>query len=92
MLVNYGNASGHPAPVDLLVLAKKGSLAVSRPGFHHHIDEPAAFRGACAELFDLVRRGVIKAEAGRSYALKDAAAAHRDVENRKTAGSVVLLP
>lgn len=92
MLVNYGNASGHPAPVDLLVLAKKGSIAVSRPGFHHHIEDPAAFRAACSELFGLVRRGVVKAEAGRSYALKDAAAAHRDVEDRRVAGSVVLLP
>lgn len=92
MLVNYGNASGHPPPIDLLVLAKKGSLAVSRPGFHHHIDDAAAFRTACAELFELVRRGVLKADADRSYALKDAAAAHRDVEDRRIAGSIVLLP
>ena len=31
MLVNYGNASGHPPPIDLLQLAKRGSLSVSRP-------------------------------------------------------------
>src|SRR3990172_8382570 len=92
MLVNYGNASGHPAPLDLLLLAKKGSLAVSRPGFHHHIDDPAAFRAACAELFELVRRGVLRIEIGRTYALKDAAAAHRDVEDRRIAGSGVVLP
>jgi NADPH2:quinone reductase len=92
MLVNYGNASGHVPPLDLLLLAKKGSLSVSRPAFSFHIAEPAEYRAACDELFDLVRRGVLKLEIGRTYALRDAAAAHRDVESRAVAGSVVLVP
>lgn len=92
MLVNYGNASGHPPPLDLIMLSKKGSLTVSRPGFSHHIAEPEDRRAACDELFDLVRRGILKVEIGATYALRDAAAAHRDLEDRKTAGSVVLLP
>lgn len=92
MLVNYGNASGHPPPLDLLLLAKKGSLSVSRPAFSHHIADPAEARAACEELFDLVSRGVLRIEIGKSYALKDAAEAHRDVEARRIAGSIVLLP
>jgi NADPH:quinone reductase-like Zn-dependent oxidoreductase len=44
------------------------------------------------ELFDLVKRGILKVQIGRSYALKDAAQAHRDVENRALAGSAVLVP
>jgi NADPH2:quinone reductase len=92
MLVNYGNASGHPPPIDLILLSKKGSLSVSRPGFSHHVADPAAYRAACAELFDLVARGVLKIEIGRAYALKDAAEAHRDVEARRIAGSAVLVP
>ena len=92
MLVNYGNASGHVPPVDLLLLAKKGSLSVSRPGFSHHIADPAERRAACDELFDLVARGILKIEIGRSYALRDAAAAHRDVEARRIAGSIVFVP
>jgi NADPH2:quinone reductase len=92
MLVNYGNASGHPPPIDLILLSKKGSLAVSRPGFSHHVADPAEYRAACTELFDLVKRGVMKVEIGRTYALKDAAEAHRDLEARKTAGSTVLVP
>ena len=92
MLVNYGNASGHVPPIDLLLLAKNGSLSVSRPGFSHYIAEPGEFRAACAELFDLVLRGVLKVEIGRSYPLRDAAAAHRDVEERRFAGSAVLIP
>lgn len=92
MLVNYGNASGHVPPVDLLLLAKKGSLCVSRPAFSFHIADPAECRTACDELFDLVRRSVLKVEMGRTYALKDAATAHRDLEARQTAGAAILLP
>ncbi|MBI3709224.1 MAG: quinone oxidoreductase [Proteobacteria bacterium] len=92
MIVNYGNASGHVPPLDLLLLSKKGSLSVSRPGFSHYIADTQTYRAACAELFDLVARGILKVEIGRSYALCDAAAAHRDVEHRSFAGSLVLLP
>jgi NADPH2:quinone reductase len=35
---------------------------------------------------------VLKIEIGRTYALSDAASAHRDVEQRRTAGSIVLVP
>jgi NADPH2:quinone reductase len=92
ILVNYGNASGHPPPVDLLQLAKRGSLSVCRPALSSLTADVATMRTAAAELFDLVARGILKIEIGGAYALKDAAAAHRDVEQRKYAGSLLLLP
>ncbi len=92
MLVNYGNASGHVPPLDLLLLAKKGSLSVCRPALSSHIGEPAAMRAAAAELFDLVASGVLRVEIGRTYPLRDAAAAHRAIEAREVAGAVVLVP
>jgi NADPH2:quinone reductase len=92
MLVNYGNASGHVPPLELLLLAKHGSLSVSRPGFSHYVAERGGLQPACAELFDLVLRGVLKVEIGRSYRLSDAAAAHRDLEERRLFGSAVLIP
>jgi NADPH:quinone reductase len=92
MLVNYGNASGHPPPLDLLLLAKKGSLSVSRPALSRLIGDPATMRTAAAELFDLVARGTLKIEINRTYALRDAARAHHDVESRATSGSMLLLP
>jgi NADPH2:quinone reductase len=90
--VNYGNASGHPPPLDLLLLAKKGSLSVSRPALSRLIGDPATMRTAAAELFDLVGRGVLKIEIGNTYPLRDAAQAHRDIESRAVSGSVVLVP
>lgn len=92
MLVNYGNASGHPPPLDLLQLAKRGSLSVCRPALSSLTADVAAMRAAAAELFDLVERRILEVEIGGTYALSDAAAAHRDVESRKVAGSVLLLP
>ncbi len=91
-LVNYGNASGHPPPLDILLLAKKGSLKVSRPAFSFHIADPADAAEAAHELFDLVAQGALRIEIGREYALKDAAQAHREVEARAVAGSIVLVP
>ncbi|MGH7035166.1 MAG: zinc-binding dehydrogenase, partial [Stellaceae bacterium] len=84
--------SGHVPPLDLILLSKKGSLAGSRPGFSHFIAERQSYVAACEALFDLVRRGILKLAIGRRYALRDAAAAHRDLEARQIAGSAILLP
>jgi len=92
IICNYGNASGHPDPLDLLLLAKKGSILASRPAFSTHIADPADYKKAADELFDLVKRGILKVEIGRRYKLKDAAQAHRDVEAGAFAGSAVLVP
>jgi NADPH2:quinone reductase len=92
MLVNYGNASGHVPPLDLLLLAKKGSLSVSRPAFSSFIADRDTYQAACDELFDLVGKRILAIESGRTYALRDAASAHRDLESRQTAGAIVLLP
>lgn len=92
MLVNYGNASGHPPPLDLLLLAKRGSLSVCRPALSSLTADVPAMRAAAVELFDLVARGVLDIEIGGTYPLQDAAGAHRDIESRKVAGSVLLLP
>jgi NADPH2:quinone reductase len=44
------------------------------------------------DLFDMVGSGRIKIEINHEYPLRDTARAHRDVEARKTTGSVVLIP
>jgi NADPH2:quinone reductase len=92
MIVNYGNASGHVPPLDILKLSLKGSLSVSRPGVSHFLGDPARFRELCADLFDAVARGVLKTTAIRTYPLAEAAQAHRDAEAASHAGPVVLLP
>jgi NADPH2:quinone reductase len=92
IIVNYGNASGHVPPLDILELSRKGALSVSRPGLSHHVREPEELRAAADELFALVAAGTIRIEIARTYPLRDAAQAHRDVESRQFAGSAVLIP
>jgi NADPH2:quinone reductase len=92
MIVNYGNASGHVPPLDILKLSLKGSLSVCRPGVSTFLADPARFRQLCAELFDAVACGILKTTAIRTYPLADAVTAHRDAEAATHAGPVVLLP
>jgi NADPH2:quinone reductase len=47
---------------------------------------------SAGRLFEVVGSGAVKIEVGQTYALRDAPAAHRDLEGRKTTGSSVLIP
>ena len=92
MFVNFGNASGPVPPFDMLLLAQKGSLYVTRPTVVTYTASRAALLAMAAEMFELVKAGKIVSEARQTYPLKDAAQAHRDLEARKTTGSTLLLP
>ena len=88
----FGNASGKVEPLDLGLLAAKGSLFVTRPTLDTHVATREELVNTANELFDVVGRGIVKLEINQTYALKDAVQAHRDLEARKTTGSTVLLP
>jgi NADPH2:quinone reductase len=92
MMVSYGNASGAPPAISPLELSKRGSLYLTRPTIFHFFGTRQPLARAAQELFDLIARGVIKIQIGQTYALRDAARAHADLEARKTTGSTVLLP
>jgi NADPH2:quinone reductase len=92
IIVNYGNASGHVPPLDILDLSRKGALSVSRPGLSHYLKDLDGFRAAAGELFRLVSDRTLRIEISRTYPLPDAAQAHRDIESRTISGSVVLIP
>ena len=88
----FGNASGKVDPLDLGILAAKGSLFVSRPTLDTYVATREDLVTTADELFDVVGRGVVKVEINQTYPLREAAQAHRDLEARKTTGSTVLLP
>ena len=92
MLVNYGNASGHVPPIDILQLSLKGSLSVCRVGVSQYLSDPARFKEVAARLFDLVEQGVLRTPTIRTYPLANAATAHQQAEAASNAGPVVLLP
>jgi len=91
-MVSFGNASGAPAPLNPLVLAQKGSLFLTRPTLGTFIATREGLDKCARDLFRVVASGDVKIRIDQSYALKDAAKAHRALEGRKTTGSTVLIP
>ena len=91
LLITYGNASG-PVTTDLGILAAKGSLYVTRPTLNTYTAKREDLVATANDLFDVVKSGAVKINVNQTFALKDAAEAHRALESRKTTGSTVLIP
>ncbi|MBU5614417.1 quinone oxidoreductase family protein [Geomonas azotofigens] len=91
LMVSFGNASGPVPPVDLLLLSQLGSLYLTRTGLATYIAKRTELEEAAAELFEMVTSGKVKIEINRSFPLKDAAQAHRELEARQTTGSTILI-
>ncbi len=92
LLISYGNASGPVGAVDFAILARKGSLFATRPTLFDYYATRAEVDAGSARLFDMVASGKLKVRIDQSYALGDAAQAHRDLEARATTGSTILIP
>ncbi|WP_301103044.1 quinone oxidoreductase [Propionivibrio sp.] len=92
MMVSFGNASGPAPSFDPLLLSQKGSLFITRPTLGHYTARRDELVALGAELFAVVSSGKVRIEVNQTYALADAANAHRDLEARKTTGSTIFLP
>jgi NADPH:quinone reductase len=90
-LVSNGTSSG-PVVIDTMMLAVKGSVWITRPAMIHYATPRAHMLAMAKELFDLVLAGKIRGEPNQSFALADAAEAHRALESRRTVGATVLVP
>lgn len=92
MMVSFGQASGSVPPLDLGVLSAKGSLFVTRPSLMTYTARREDLLVHAEDLFKVVQQGVVKIEINQTYPLSEASRAHRDLEDRKTTGSTILLP
>jgi NADPH2:quinone reductase len=90
-LISNGTSSGSVV-VDSQLLAVKGSLWMTRPAMMHYIQPRAHMLDMARELFDHVLAGRIVGEPKQSFALEDAAQAHRMLESRQNVGATVLVP
>jgi NADPH2:quinone reductase len=90
-LVSNGTSSGKVV-LDTTLLAVKGSIWLTRPAMVHYATPRSHMLAMADELFGLVLAGKIKGEPKQSYALADAAEAHRALESRRTTGATVLVP
>src|ERR1700761_63339 len=87
----FGASSGPVDPLNLGLLAAKGSLYVTRPTLNTYAAKHENLMAMAKELFDVVQSGAVKIEVHQTYPLKDAAKAHADLAARKTTGSTVFL-
>lgn len=91
-LVSFGTASGPVPPFDLFLLNKLGSLSITSAAFAWFFRSEAELLSRASDLFDVVLRGAVSVPVNRTFALADAAEAHRAIEGRKTSGASVLIP
>lgn len=91
LMVCVGTASGPVPPFNPHILARKGSLYLTRPALADYIADPIEKSELAAEVFDHIAAGRIQIEINQRYALDQAVQAHRDLEARKTTGSSIFL-
>lgn len=91
-MVTFGQSAGPVPPLDLKVLAGKGSLFLTRPSLMNYTAKREDLVAHAADLFEVVKNGAVKIEIQQTYPLSEAARAHADLESRKTTGSTILLP
>ena len=92
LMASYGNASGPVPPVDIGILAAKGSLFLTRPSLATYTAKRADLVATANDLFEVVRAGAVKIRVNQTFPLAQAAAAHTALEARQTTGSTVLVP
>jgi NADPH2:quinone reductase len=92
MLALFGASSGPVPPFDLIQLAGKGSLFVTRPTLWHYIATRAELEWRAGDVLGWAAKGELKLRAEHMYPLSEAAQAQTDLEGRKTTGKVLLEP
>lgn len=92
MLVNFGSASGAPEPLNLGLLASKGSLVVTRPTLMTHSADNKTYHAMARNVLKAVEKKIIRIKVNHTFPLDKAADAHRALESRQTTGSTILAP
>ena len=91
-MVLFGASSGPVPPFDIQTLNQKGGLFLTRPSLAHYTATRDELMRRAESLFSWIGQGNLDVRIGGTYALSDAAQAHRDLEGRKTTGKLILLP
>lgn len=90
-LVSFGQASGPIGSYDIGSLASK-SLTLTRPNYGHYTDTAEKVGVHARRFFNALHTGVLQLESPTHYPLAQAAQAHRDLEGRRSTGSMLLMP
>ncbi|WJZ02710.1 quinone oxidoreductase family protein [Corynebacterium freiburgense] len=86
----FGAASGPVEPFDPQLLNTHGSIFLTRPSIGAWTSQEGEFAKRAQAVTQAVVDGTLNITIGGVYSLADAAQAHRDLEARRTMGSIVL--
>lgn len=90
LMAVFGNASGKVDPIDVNMLAAKGSVYVTRPTLFTHIASHETAQAMAADLFEAVTSGKVTIPIDQTFKLEDVKLAHIALEARKTTGCTIL--
>jgi NADPH:quinone reductase len=92
MMALFGQSSGPVQPIEPNILNGKGSLFLTRPSLAHYVQTREELLWRAGDVLRWMDEGKLKLKIDKTYALGDAAGAHRDLEARKTSGKLLLIP
>jgi NADPH:quinone reductase len=92
ILVLFGQSSGSVPPLDPGILAAKGSLYLTRPTLGHYSATREELLSRAGDVLEWVAKSELRLRIDRTFALSDAAEAHRELESRRTTGKLLLIP
>jgi len=91
-IITYGRSSGPVPPLDTGFLMMKGAISVGTGNLIAFTEGLGKLQEMALDWFDALATGRVRVTVNQTYAMKDAARAHADIEARKTTGSTALLP
>ncbi len=92
LLALFGASSGPVPPFDLIQLAGKGSLFITRPTLWHYVSTRQELEWRAGKVLDWAATGELQLRTEHMYPLAEAAQAQIDLEGRKTTGKILLEP
>jgi NADPH2:quinone reductase len=87
--VTYGYAGGHIPPISLWEQPHGVRLVAVRGNPEESIGQ---WRRRASQVMRWIEEGTLEVLIDRTYALEDAAVAHRDLESQETVGKLLLIP
>ena len=92
MLVLFGQSSGPVPPFDPQLLARGGSLFLTRPTLGHYVATPEELQRRASALFEMLLAGTLTLTLDQRFPLAQAAQAHERLASRASIGKLLLIP
>jgi NADPH:quinone reductase len=89
MMVSFGQAAGMMAPLDPVLLQHQGHYLTKFSGSTYNADV-AEYQRRAIDVLAAIRAGVLRRGDHMLYSLDEVAKAHRELESRRSTGSLVI--